>query len=406
MTGIEQINEWAFPMQKTMLARFLTITSIALLSVVSAVAQEDDPFGGQQQRAVRRALPVAVTDGLPQDQDKKEADKKDADAGPIVSTADIQTESGIGDQYARVHLWDGTIVGGEIQAKFITIATEFGELKIPVSRVVRFFPGLDSFPKMSEKLNGLVEQLGDKEFEKRESAHRELSSMGKLLRYEINNFDDGGSAERKKHLNNLKNEIEESLSDEEDFDTVETPANRPLIRGDTIVTPDFTVVGKIQEEVFVVKNKFGVLNVPLGEILMGDRSFTSTPGSIRKSVTVDGHSFFQSKPTSTRIRVKKGDKIQIRASGTVNWTNWGNVISTPDGLTNQGNWKQFQSGTLLARVGESGKLVKIGSKGEFVAGSNGVIYLAIAIRDSYANNSGYRWVGNYKCKVMVQPASK
>ena len=49
-------------------------------------------------------------------------------------------------------------------------------------------------------------------------------------------------------------------------------------------------------------------------------------------------------------------------------------------------------------------MIKIGSKGSFVAKKSGMLYLAIAMQDSYTKNSGYRWVGKYKARVEVKPA--
>ena len=63
----------------------------------------------------------------------------------------------------------------------------------------------------------------------------------------------------------------------------------------------------------------------------------------------------------------------------------------------------INSGTLCARNGSCGKVIKIGSKGEFVAKKAGVLYLAIAINDNLQSQS-YRWTGNYKAKIQVKPA--
>ena len=103
--------------------------------------------------------------------------------------------------------------------------------------------------------------------------------------------------------------------------------------------------------------------------------------------------------------MNKGDRITIRAEGTVDWTNWSNT-SSPEGLQNQGNWNGIACGALCARVGKSGKIVKIGSKESFVAKKSGVLYLAIAMKDNYANNNSYRWEGEFKTRVLVQPAQK
>ena len=126
------------------------------------------------------------------------------------------------------------------------------------------------------------------------------------------------------------------------------------------------------------------------------------PKTIRRNVSVDAETFFQREPMSTRIRINRGDRVQIRASGTVRWTNW-NMDSNPDGLPNQGNYRGIQSGTLCAQIGNSGKPIKIGSGESFVASEAGTLYLAIAVQDNYANQNSYRWTGSYKVKIVVDP---
>jgi len=123
---------------------------------------------------------------------------------------------------------------------------------------------------------------------------------------------------------------------------------------------------------------------------------------VTKKCEVDGHAFFQKNTHSTRIRLQKGDRVSITADGTVRWKNW-STSSTPDGLDNQGDYQDIQCGTLCARIGQTGDLIKIGTKHSLVAEKSGVLFLGIAMKDSYASNSGYRWIGTYTARVEVKP---
>ena len=310
----------------------------------------------------------------------------------------------IAKKFIRFHMWDGSIVGGEVQVDTITVRTEFGPLEVPVEDIKDFYPGLNSFPELNSKIEKLVNDLGDKDFDIREKSNRELVSMGILIRNELDRFDDGGSAERKKRLAEIKKTIsEESESIEEDL--AADLLNQPLIRGDKINTPLFSIVGKIEQEEFVLTSKFGELKVQLSDVRMADRAFSKVAEVVKKKCDIDGHAFFQKTPYSTRIRLNKGDKVSISADGIVQWTNW-SLSSTPDGLSGQGKYQNIQGGTLCARVGASGNVIKIGSKGSFVAKKSGVLYLAIAMQGNYVNNSGYKWVGKYRARVEVKPARK
>ena len=291
-------------------------------------------------------------------------------------------------------------MAGEVQVDSISIETEFGVLEVPIERIRKLYPGLNSYPEMNDKIERLVEGLGDKDFDIREKSNRELASMGMLIRNEIDNFNDGGSAERKKRLAAIKQEINEQL---DEFDEEGEPIERSLVRGDSVETPEFEIVGRIIQQTFTINSKFGQLSVDLSDIKMAERSFNEKKEMVKKTVSVGAEKFFQRQPVSTRIRVNKGDKISIKADGVVQWTNW-STSSSPDGLSNQGQYQSISSGTLCARIGNSGKILKVGTKSEWTAKQSGVLYLGIAMQDSPANQSGYSWTGEYKAKVQVQPA--
>lgn len=308
-------------------------------------------------------------------------------------------------KFVRFHMWDGSIVGGEVQMDTITVRTEFGSLEVPVEDIKRFYPGLNSFPELNSKIEKLVKDLGHKDFDVREKSKRELRAMGHQIRNELNRFDDGGSAERKKRLGEIKKEISEEFDSMEEEDLANDLLNQPLIRGDKIETPLFSIVGKIEQEKFVLTSKFGELTVKLADVRMADRAFMKVAEVVKKKCEVDGHAFFQKNTYSTRIRLNKGDKVSISADGSIQWTNW-SKSSTADGINNEGKYQNIQAGTLCARVGTSGNVIKIGSKGSFVAKKPGILYLAIAMQDSYANNSSYKWVGKYIARVEVKPTKK
>ena len=137
----------------------------------------------------------------------------------------------------------------------------------------------------------------------------------------------------------------------------------------------------------------------------GDSSRLRFHQDFGKKIEVDGAAFFQTEPVSSKIRVNRGDRILIRATGIVQWTNW-STSSGPDGISNQGQWQGMNCGCLAARIGDSSNYIKIGTKGEFTAKQSGVLYLGVAMRDNFATNNGYRWEGKYTAKILVKPATK
>ena len=369
----------------------LLLVSLTVGPVALTRACQNAPFAQEAKPAAPQEVETGKDDV---------AEKKPAEEELVTDTKTIaNTAEQVPDNYVRFHMWDGSIVAGEVRVDGISIKTEFGVLEVPIQRIQTLFPGLNSFPELNAKIEKLVERLGDKDFDIREKSHRELASMGMQIRNEIAKFEDGGSAERKKRLAAIKQEINEAL---DNFDEEDSTADRSMIRGDSVKTPEFEIVGKILQENFKIKSKFGELSVNLSDIKMAERSFNETKETVKKNVTVGAEKFFQRQPVSTKIRVNKGDKISIKADGVVQWTNWSST-STPEGLPNQGQFQGIQSGTLCARIGSSGKIMKVGSKGEWTAKQNGILYLGVAMQDSYLAQTSYRWTGDYKARVQVVP---
>ena len=380
--------------------KFSNFSSFGLIRIGSLALFASLVFASSSPVAGLQIAELAAEEGKEESAD----DDKSADDERVTDTATLVKEpEPLGSRFIRFHMWDGSIVGGDVTIDQIDVETEFGTLQVPIEKISKFLPGLNSIPKLNDRINELVDGLGDKDFDIREKSHRELVAMGLQIRHEIHRFDDGGSVERKKHLEEIKRELSEQADEIDEFEGVSQEI--ALIRGDKIVTKDFSIVGKILQDEFRLSSKFGELSVNLSDIKMADRSFREAPSEIRKKVDVDGAAFFQSTPVSTKIRVNRGDKILIRATGIVQWTNW-STSSGPDGIGNQGQWQGMNCGCLAARIGDSSQYIKIGSKGEFTAKQSGVLYLGVAMRNNFANNSGYRWEGSYSAKVLVKPATK
>ncbi|HMP80327.1 MAG TPA: hypothetical protein PKD54_12810 [Pirellulaceae bacterium] len=364
--------------------------SLPIWPAPAAVAQQDD----DEQEADK----VKEVEG--QDEAGKDTEDEAAEE-PIVETIRIPIEMP-GPREVRLHLWDGSIVAGDIGIDAIHIETRFGRLQVPISNILNFRPGLQNVPTLNDRINLWVEELGDRDFQVRELARRQLSAMGMLLRNHIRTFDDGGSAERKKHLAALVEEIE-SLAEESEY--VSGGDSVPLDQEDTVTTGEFTIVGRIVENEFELSTKYGLLKLRLEDIKRADRSWGQTAESVRKNVDIGATDFFQRTPKATRIFVKPGDRVSIRCSGNVSWSSW-NMSSTPDGLANQGSWNGAPSGCVMARIGKSSEYIKIGSRGDFVAKVGGELFLGVAMQDNYANQRGYQWDGNYQARIVVEPGNR
>lgn len=382
--------------------RSICLLIVCLLLAPTSLAQEAIPVD-RIHRGIPVTLPVAIVpsaQGEDQEQEEEDGTKKESEEEEqdliSVTKPEVQTKEML------LHLWDGTVIAGELSTAEITVSTDYGTLNIPVDKVVEATPGLDSYPQILTNLDTLVEQLGANDYNTRQKARKELAGMGLKIKHELDRFGDGGNAERKKHLDELKKELLRLEEEADDFEEEENPI-RPFIRGDSLTTPTFTVVGKIQQEVFQVKSKYGLLTVKLQDVKKIDRP-RAAGGEIRRSIVVTGGHFIQSNLKSSGIRVNKGDIITVSAEGSITMTPWGsNRTSTPDGSTSYGWYinNQIAGGALAAKIGDSGQPINVGSRKRFVAKKSGVLKFGIGMQAAYASGS-YNFPGQYKVKVTVK----
>jgi hypothetical protein len=349
------------------------------------IVMPGDPFGA----------PVPVQD------DKKKDAKKDAKKSANKSEDDVvvkrQVSKPVNPREIRMHMWDGTSITGELKGDAVTISTEFGDLRIPVEKLYGFRPGLNSYPELASQIKSLVEKLGDKDFNTRENAHKEIVSMGPQFLMEVYEYEDGGNAERKRHLKEIREELESMAEDADSFDDVDEKSGVAMIRGDSVQTKDFTVVGKIKEATFAMKTKYGDLSIKLSDIKFMDRQMTGG-GEVRKTIKVMGNNMLGKNLKSSGIRVEKGDVISITASGSITMTPWGsNRASDPDGKSTYSNFSGMHGGTLAIQIGNN-KAIKVGKKKVIKAPAAGMLKFGIAIPTSYQS---YSYPGEYKVRVKV-----
>ena len=351
-----------------------------------------------EERPVRGPVPVAEPAPADPSAPKTEEEKKEEPGVEIPRKPVVP----LGPKHIRLHLLDGSVISGDLSVSEITIDTAFGKLVVPVANIRSLTPGLDSYPKQIDELNKLIESLGSDDYKTREQAHKDLAGMGIKIQKELEQHAASENAEIKRHIGEILKEMEEAA--EEQADDEEETAVQPWIRQDTVVTTDFTVVGKVSPKQFMIQSKYGPLNVQLADVRMGERE-TSVKESFRKNVVVDGANIAQRNFKSTGIRVQAGDKIILKAEGSVVMTPWGsNAASGPDGGPNYGWYvpNQIPGGALVARVGDKGTIFKVGGQSTFVAKSSGTLQLAIGIQAEYANE-GYNYPGQYTVKLRIEP---
>jgi hypothetical protein len=328
------------------------------------------------------------------DEKKDEAAKDEAAETPATPPAPVNPK------LVMLHLQDGTIIAGEMTINQISVETEFGTLEVPLDKIRSITPGLGSSPELSAKVNGLIEALGSDDYKAREQSHKDLQAMGLKVHLILEGYRNDENLERKRHIGEILKEFEELISQQDDD---EEPTERPLIVKDTVVTADFTIVGKISPDAFKVSSKYGPLNVALADLKRAERP-RSVKEPIRKSVQVPGDSLVQRSFKNSGIKVEAGDKVTIKADGSIVMSPWGSdQSSTPEGGSNFGWYipNQIYGGALVAKIGDRGTVFKVGSKSTFVAKTSGTLQFAVAMQAQYSQQ-GYSYPGNYNVKVAVE----
>lgn len=303
-----------------------------------------------------------------------------------------------GEKVLRVHLMEGSVVSGKLSVNSIMVETEFGKLEVPVTRIVSFTPGLDSHPKEREDLRRLVLQLGANDKATRDDAEKQLSARGAAIKPLLEEFRDDKDTERRNRVTKIMEEIDQQS--EEDDGTKATP----LIDEDTITTTSFTMVGKISPQSFQVHTKFGPLTVNLADIRRAEHESSDEKQPYQKTIDVAGNNLVMRNWLNSNIKVNKGDKIIIEASGQIVMSPWGSEsVSGPEGSQNYGQYKPgIYGGALVLRWGPNGQEELVGRHKTFTATKSTTLHFGVAMQPNFTS-SGYQFPGNYKVKVKVNP---
>lgn len=378
--------------------------SLLVGCVVGGIAMWAGFGRSAEAQAVGRAIrvfdgPIAVpVAGAAAPADAKPEDKKDEAAVDVPRTAAVE----LGPKHIRLHLLDGSVISGDLSVSEIEVETPFGKLVVPIDRIRSLKPGLDSYPKVLAELDAQIKSLSSDDYKTREQAHKDLAAMGMKIRKELERYAADDNAEIKRHVGEILKELDEHA--EQAADDEGATVEQPWIRLDTLVTTDFTVVGKVSPQEFQITSKYGPLTIQLADVQKGERE-TAVRESLRRNVTVEGANIAQRSFKTSGVRVQAGDKITLKADGNIVMSPWGsNAATGPDGAPNYGWYvpNQIPGGALVARIGDKGTIFKVGKQTTFVAKNSGVLQFAIGIQAEYANE-GYQYPGQYQVKLKVDP---
>jgi hypothetical protein len=244
------------------------------------------------------------------------------------------------------------------------VKTAFGELTVPVAEIRRVRFGRRSQPERLQKVDAAVKDLASANPDRRDHAKAAIVQEGVFAAQSLRQA-------AKDHEDPEVRRIAAEMLKELDLDEDEF-----LPDDDQVDTARFSLMGQIAHEAFKVHvPELGPLVVRRGDV---ERVRAFGPDLSRK-VTVGGTNVWPNGWFDSKIKVEKGEKLKISASGTIFFPNWGQAF-TPDGNQNMGMMNGMMVGTLAARVGEKGTLFRVGSNYAGVAPASGSLYFILNIQ--------------------------
>jgi hypothetical protein len=263
-------------------------------------------------------------------------------------------------KYAEARYLDGSVVRADIIQESLDIQTKYGKLSVPIVEIRYIDFGFRYPVGIEAKVTELAGNLGSKSFTERESAQKDLISMGAIALPIMRKHAKSQDME----VSQRSGLILQRIMDSQGKDVVAREF-------DEIVTNEFTFSGKILDAKIKAKSRhFGELAIPLSDLR--NISFRR----LLNSFTIDSSKavWFDS-----GFLVDDKQKLLITASGSVElWPQApGQYICGPKGKDGVQSRDGFLAGTLIGKIGESGPQFVIGERYDWVPTSTGKLYLMI-----------------------------
>ncbi len=287
----------------------------------------------------------------------------------------------------QMHLFlkNGSNLVGELTFPKLEIETAYGTLIVPASDLVKVRIGKKSDPDLLAEIDGLVKDLGADDAAARNRATEQLTRLGRVAETELSVAAKSQDPEVKNRATSLLQEIQNASDDE--------AASLP--EEDELVTIRFTVRGNLKMEKLDLTTSYGALSIPKKEL----RVITfqrERHESIHLEISCDNGT---TSPLNTKVMVRKGDRIVVKAGGTISFRNGGWEIG-PEGNTQYGTFmNNFPMGSLIGRIGGAANWFKVGDKWTGKAAKDGILYLSLAMNPEYLKMSN----GTYEVNIEVSP---
>jgi hypothetical protein len=297
----------------------------------------------------------------------------------------------------EVSFANGSVVRMALLQEKVEIDTAYGKLTVPASDIRRIDFGLHLPEGADKKIESAIKQLASAEYKERESGVRELVALGAYAYPALLQAAKSGEPETAKRAQDALGKIKAKV-----------PA-KDLRLGpeDKVVTPRFTIVGRITSASIKAKSEyFGEVELSLTNL----RNMRALTDSRETQVAVDAAKYAQPNQwLDTGVTIGNTATLSIIASGEVELlpTQPGKYICGPKGFSGpaafggkggkKGGVARALPGTLLGRIGENGDTFVIGDRYEGAPEREGKLYLQIMSSPYEAASTG-----SYQVRVSAR----
>jgi hypothetical protein len=311
-------------------------------------------------------------------------------AGPAKKEAGDNTE-------VEVRFVNGSTVFMTILQEPIEVQTEFGKLTIPAKAIRTIEFGLHLPAGAQEKINGLIKQLGSKNYRQRDAAVRDLAALGAYAYPALQR------AARDKEQPEAAQRAQAAIQ------IIERKVPARLLRlkeEDVVRTTKFPVIGRILNDSIKARTEyFGEVSLKPYQLFQ----IRCLSGAGETEVVVDAARYGSAhhRWMDTGVTVDPNLDLRITAAGQVDlWPQGpGQYVATPGGSRNGGgplpggvavNGVPVGPGVLVGRVGEDGPAFVVGERYRGRPARAGRLYLHI-IPSGWNNAS----TGSYRVRITT-----
>jgi hypothetical protein len=292
---------------------------------------------------------------------------------------------------AEVRFGDGSVVRMTVLQEQLDVTTKYGKLSVPLADIRRIEFGLHMPGGLGDQISTSIKLLGSEVYREREGASKDLLHAGHWACPALQKASKSSDPETVQRATQLLKQITDKTS----------PDLLRLKEEDVIHTNTFTIVGTITSPTLKAQSPhFGEVALKLcdlraihvrqqcntGETYVDSAKYGCEPNQwLDTGITLD---------TSMRLSVVVSGQVDL-------WPQTpGQYVAGPKGYNAVGKGGPYMAGSLIGKIGESGKPFLVGERLETSVGEEGKLYLHIV--PSPWNSPS---VGTYHVRIHTDPVA-